>query len=116
MADDLLNVLNLTSKHCVHVKTHPAAQVLPGARVPADGEVVDGSSHVDESMITGEPAPVAKRIGDLVISGAHAKPVAFQCLVSTCCKMLSHVGSRRSCSLSAQQADGKKFAHTGMRC
>ena len=47
-----------------------AAQVLPGARVPADGEVVDGASHVDESMITGEPAPVAKRVGDPVISGA----------------------------------------------
>ena len=44
-------------------------QVLPGARVPADGEVSDGTSYVDESMITGEPAPVAKRPGDPVISG-----------------------------------------------
>ena len=49
---------------------HPLRQVLPGARVPADGEVVNGASHVDESMITGEPAPVAKRTGDPVISGA----------------------------------------------
>ncbi len=44
--------------------------MLPGARVPADGEVVGGASHVDESMITGEPVPVAKRVGDPVISGA----------------------------------------------
>ena len=51
-----------------------APQVLPGARVPADGEVVDGTSHVDESMITGEPAPVSKRPGDAVISGAQLLP------------------------------------------
>ncbi len=61
---------------CPAVRRSPASgygffwQVLPGARVPADGEVVGGASHVDESMITGEPAPVAKRAGDPVISGA----------------------------------------------
>jgi Cu+-exporting ATPase len=32
-------------------------KVLPGARVPADGEVVEGQSHVDESMVTGRGAP-----------------------------------------------------------
>lgn len=45
------------------------AQVLPGARVPADGEVLEGASYVDESMITGEPAPVSKRPTDPLISG-----------------------------------------------
>jgi hypothetical protein len=44
-------------------------QVLPGARVPADGEVVTGDSYVDEALITGEPLPVVKRPGDAVISG-----------------------------------------------
>jgi Cu+-exporting ATPase len=44
-------------------------KVLPGARLPADGEVTAGRSHVDESMITGESVPVAKKPGDLVISG-----------------------------------------------
>jgi Cu+-exporting ATPase len=41
--------------------------VLPGEKVPADGTVVDGTSHVDESMLTGEPIPVRKAAGDAVI-------------------------------------------------
>jgi Cu+-exporting ATPase len=40
--------------------------VRPGERVPADGVVVDGTTHVDESMLTGEPLPVAKAPGDPV--------------------------------------------------
>ena len=43
--------------------------VRPGERVPADGEVTRGSSHVDESMITGEPVPVGKSDGDTVTGG-----------------------------------------------
>jgi len=41
--------------------------VRPGEKIPADGTVVDGASHVDESMLTGEPTPVSKRPGDPVI-------------------------------------------------
>ena len=44
--------------------------VLPGERVPVDGEVVDGLSHHDESMLTGESLPVAKEAGDKVTGGA----------------------------------------------
>ncbi|HUR39756.1 MAG TPA: heavy metal translocating P-type ATPase [Verrucomicrobiae bacterium] len=44
--------------------------VLPGERVPVDGEVVDGRSHHDESMLTGESLPVAKEPGDKVTGGA----------------------------------------------
>ncbi|MFB6353437.1 MAG: heavy metal translocating P-type ATPase [Halobacteriales archaeon] len=43
--------------------------VRPGASVPADGEVVEGDSSVDESMITGESRPVGKAPGDEVIAG-----------------------------------------------
>jgi Cu+-exporting ATPase len=42
-------------------------RVRPGEKVPVDGEVIEGRSNVDESMITGEPIPVAKEAGDTVI-------------------------------------------------
>ena len=43
--------------------------VRPGDKVPVDGSVVDGSSHVDESMLTGEPVPVKKEPGETVTAG-----------------------------------------------
>src|SRR6202521_694039 len=46
--------------------------VRPGARVPADGVVVEGSADVDESMITGESMAVAKQQGDSVVAGTVA--------------------------------------------
>ncbi|MBT9518324.1 MAG: copper-translocating P-type ATPase [Methyloversatilis discipulorum] len=56
----------------------PLAQVVlddevvirPGERVPVDGDIVDGASQVDESLITGESLPVAKQVGDRVTGGA----------------------------------------------
>ena len=44
-------------------------ELRPGDRVPVDGEVIDGKSYIDESMITGEPVPVAKTAGAEVVGG-----------------------------------------------
>ncbi|MBY4696548.1 heavy metal translocating P-type ATPase [Burkholderia latens] len=50
-----------------HVHVGDSLRVRPGEKVPVDGVVIDGTSSLDESMITGEPIPVTKRIGDHVI-------------------------------------------------
>ncbi len=50
-----------------HVHVGDILRIRPGEKVPVDGVVVDGSSTVDESMLTGEPIPVSKRQGDKVI-------------------------------------------------
>ncbi len=44
-------------------------RVRPGGKIPVDGEVVEGASAVDESMISGEPIPVEKLAGDVVVGG-----------------------------------------------
>ena len=68
------------------VETVPIAQlevddlvlVRPGARVPADGEIVEGEAEVDESMVTGESKPVAKGLGDRVVAGTVATDSALR--------------------------------------
>jgi Cu+-exporting ATPase len=49
------------------VKTGDSLRVRPGEKVPVDGVVLEGSSAIDESMLTGEPLPVTKRVGDKLI-------------------------------------------------
>ncbi|MCP0912891.1 copper-translocating P-type ATPase [Legionella sp. 27cVA30] len=51
------------------VKVGNRLLVRPGEKIPVDGEVISGHSDVDESMLTGEPMPVAKEIGNQVIGG-----------------------------------------------
>ena len=51
------------------VKHDDLVIVKPGAKIPLDGVVTEGSSFVDESMVTGEPMPTQKKVGDMVIAG-----------------------------------------------
>lgn len=52
-------------------------EVRPGERIPVDGELVEGESYVDESMISGEPVPVAKTEGAQVVGGTVNQTGAF---------------------------------------
>lgn len=52
-------------------------RVRPGEKIPVDGEVQDGHSHVDESMVTGEPMPVAKETGAKVIGATINQTGSF---------------------------------------
>lgn len=71
--------------------------VKPGQKIPVDGVIVEGNSFIDESMVTGEPMPEEKRIGDSVVSGTlntsgsfifEAKKVGFETLLSQIIKMV----------------------------
>jgi P-type Cu+ transporter len=60
------------------VRVGDVVVVRPGEKVPVDGTVRDGGSSVDESMLTGEPLPVAKSAGDTVIGGTLNQTGAFR--------------------------------------
>ena len=59
------------------VKVGDRLRVVPGDKVPVDGDVVEGHSSVEESMITGEPLPVEKTVGDTVTGGTVNGPGSF---------------------------------------
>lgn len=52
------------------IQVNDIALCRPGERVPVDGTIVEGSAHIDESMVTGEPIPVARSVGDRIIGGS----------------------------------------------
>jgi len=52
-----------------HIHIGDRLRIRPGEKIPVDGPVVDGRSAVDESMLTGEPIPVARQAGDKIIGG-----------------------------------------------
>lgn len=51
------------------VRVGDTLRVRPGGRIAVDGEIASGETHIDESMLTGEPIPVLKRLGDAVTAG-----------------------------------------------
>ncbi len=60
-----------------HVEANETLRVRPGDKIPVDGTITDGKSAVDESMITGEPMPVSKVVGDSVIGGTVNQTGSF---------------------------------------
>jgi Cu+-exporting ATPase len=59
------------------VRLGDVLRVRPGEKIPVDGGLTEGSSMVDESMITGEPLPVGKKAGDLVVGATINQTGAF---------------------------------------
>jgi Cu+-exporting ATPase len=59
------------------VKVSDLLRVRPGEKIPVDGEIVEGHSFVDQSMLTGEPMPVTKSPGNKVIGGTINGPGSF---------------------------------------
>ncbi|KAL6976685.1 Copper-transporting ATPase hma4 [Sarracenia purpurea var. burkii] len=67
--DDKGNVISEIEICTQLLQRNDIIKIVPGAKVPVDGVVINGQSHVNESMITGEAKPTAKRPGDKVIGG-----------------------------------------------
>ena len=65
------------------VRSGDTLTVRPGERLPVDGEVLSGTSAVDESMLTGESMPVEKKAGDRVIGGTINRTGAFRYRATT---------------------------------
>ncbi|WP_257296788.1 heavy metal translocating P-type ATPase [Endozoicomonas sp. YOMI1] len=55
------------------VRKGDTLRVRPGEKIPVDGNIVDGKSFVDESMLTGEPIPIEKKVGDAISAGTLNK-------------------------------------------
>ncbi|HXQ58042.1 MAG TPA: heavy metal translocating P-type ATPase, partial [Actinomycetes bacterium] len=69
--------------------------VRPGGRVPADGRIVEGDAELDESMITGESRPVARRPGDRVVAGTVVTDSAVRVRVEAVGEGTALAGIRR---------------------
>jgi Cu2+-exporting ATPase len=89
--------------------------VRAGGRVPADGEIIDGSAELDESMLTGESRAVAKTVGDSVIAGTVVTDSAIRVVVKatgdeTALAGISRLVEQAQHSKSRAQALADRFA------
>lgn len=91
--------------HLDQVRVGDVLRVKPGGKVPVDGEVTDGHSNIDESMISGEPLPVEKLVGDKVTSGTvnqtgsfllRADKVGADTLLARIVQMVNEAGRSRA--------------------
>ncbi len=73
LIDKLLTAFEEQEIPIEDVQVNDIVVVKPGEKIPVDGEVVDGESYVDESMITGEPIPAFKHKADSVVGGTLNK-------------------------------------------
>jgi len=87
------------------VKPGDVLRVRPGEKVPVDGTVIDGASNVNESMVTGEPVPVAKLAGDKLIGATingtgsllmRAEKVGSDTLLARIVKMVAEAQRSRA--------------------
>ena len=89
--------------------------VRSGGRVPADGEIIDGTAEMDESMVTGESRPVAKAAGDKVVAGTVSTDSAIRVRVDavgehTALAGIQRLVSEAQSSRSRAQALADRFA------
>ncbi|RZC46497.1 hypothetical protein C5167_039442 [Papaver somniferum] len=84
------------------IQKNDVIKIVPGAKVPVDGIVIKGQSHVNESMITGEARPMAKRPGDKVIGGTVNEN---GCLLVK----VTHVGSETALSQIVQLVEAAQL-------
>ncbi len=76
LAPDIVTVVENGEERTVsaaELRVGDTVLVRPGEKIGADGVVVSGESHVDESLLTGESMPVKKKVGDKVVAGALNK-------------------------------------------
>lgn len=75
------------------VKKGDIVVVKPGMKIPVDGKIIEGQSSIDEAMITGEPVPVDKKVGDLVVGATINKQGSFTFIATNVGSdtLLSHI-------------------------
>ncbi|KAK6272709.1 PREDICTED: probable copper-transporting ATPase HMA5 isoform X1 [Theobroma cacao] len=101
--DDDGNVVSEVEISTQLIQRNDIIKIIPGEKVPVDGIVTDGQSYVNESMITGEARPIAKKPGDKVIGGTMNEN---GCLLIKA----THVGSETALSQIVQLVEAAQLA------